>query len=215
MIWLVGTALGGDLGPAPPPNDTVNDLGVRYGYSESKAWEDASNAMLFTVPAVGFVPTSGDLSVWPEGMAASGSAFLVSGFLAYVGKKASSRPRPYWEAGQCPTESADGWECDLYGTVRTIPEHEVRASFPSGHTALVTASTAAWVTRAWLDDSADRNVKIGGTIAGAVLSVGTGVARVGAGRHHVSDVATGFLIGGLVGVTAPLVVDQISQPGQR
>ncbi len=215
MIWLVGMALAGDLGPAPAPNDTVNDLGVRYDYSESKAWEDASNVMLWTVPAVGLVPTSGDLSVYPEGLAASGSALVVSGFLAYVGKKASSRPRPYWEAGQCPTETADGWECDLYGKVRTIPEHEVRASFPSGHTALVTASTAAWVTRAWLDDSADGNLQIGATIAGAALSVGTGVARVGAGRHHVSDVATGFLIGGLVGVAAPLVVNQISPPGPR
>jgi len=76
-------------------------------------------------------------------------------------------------------------------------------SFPSGHAGLAATASAALATQLWLEERP--GWAAAATAGGAAVTVGTGLARVEAGKHHPVDVVVGGLLGAGAGVGVPLL----------
>lgn len=112
-------------------------------------------------------------------------------------KRVALRPRPYtW---------SDAWP-EAYGAhERADADH----SFWSGHTA-GTAYNLGYLAASWHAWGPRGPGRVPGVVAAyGLAAAGTalvGVARVEAGKHHVSDVLVGGLVGAGVGVVVPWLV---------
>jgi membrane-associated phospholipid phosphatase len=113
---------------------------------------------------------------------------LVATATATIMTAAVQRPRPYLYGDRAPLDVRDGVDASM--------------SFISSHTAVAFAlSTATWRTYRLLhpDAKAHWAVLLLGDVAAGVV----GAARVLAGRHFVTDVVTGALVGTSVGLVVP------------
>ena len=115
-------------------------------------------------------------------------SYLISNVAVVTLKYAMRRPRPTQYTNQAPAE--------LFGQL----EHQL--SFPSGHSAAVASAMSATTLTYWL-----RHPESPGRWALLASSVGmtslTAVGRVQAGKHFPSDVVTGALLGGAIGLIVP------------
>lgn len=113
-------------------------------------------------------------------------AVAVTSLLTYLLKATIRRPRPlHWGDASDWTGGPD----DLF-------------SFPSGHTSTTAAIATAYATTFGLrhPDSPWQYAVYGGAVA---LTLLTGYARIGGGRHFVTDVVGGIIVGALVGFFIP------------
>ena len=189
-VWFAISALkvdAKDLDDFPlPPRPTRLDALSPFDDEHRGAWL-LSNGLLIGALGGGLA-----VDVWDGARDgdASGRALLYLEALSWVSvstelvKAAVERPRPY-----------------TYAT--GVEEVEDLKSFFSGHTSFTAA--AAFTTARSLDLTADlspgaRWALYGG--AGA-LTAATGAARVVAGKHYVSDVVTGAIVGACVGWLVP------------
>jgi|GEM_PF-6694443 len=134
-----------------------------------------------------------------RGVGATSGALLLTGGLTELTKVLSSRRRPYtWD----PSVSAYGVQgyCRESAPVRA----DDCKSFFSGHTALTAASVFSTVhsmqRRGQLSTPSARALAYSGAV---LLTVSTASMRVLAGKHYVSDVAVGALVGGGIGMAIP------------
>lgn len=196
---------------APTPGEVaaVPDWFGPYAYRERHGWNTATDVLLYGTMGAAILPSSFSART-PLIDTAGGAATLGVTLLATeVLKLGVGRPRPYVQTGQC-TGSGDVLACHLYGSWVDVPATEAHASFPSGHTAAVTAAGAIWTTRAALDPDVPRWVPLVGGIATVGLGAVTGIGRVEAGKHHWSDVALGFVIGGGIGTLGGLATHTVA-----
>lgn len=132
------------------------------------------------------LPTAEPLRDFANDLMVVSEAMALTGAMQTLMKFAFRRPRPvrYIEV-DAPLSSFDQ-----------------ELSFPSGHTAIVTAATTALTTTIFLrhPHSQVRYLVLGG---GILLSVLTAASRVESGQHFPTDVAVGVLIGGFAGFAVP------------
>ncbi len=116
--------------------------------------------------------------VWAE-------VFVINGTMTDITKRAVDRPRPY-----------------VYGGMRT-GEADDYQSFYSGHTSFVASS--AFATARTLDvlRAPTTPVRVALYAGAGALTVAAGTSRVLAGKHFVSDVLVGGVIGASTGWLIP------------
>lgn len=131
---------------------------------------------LVTDPAPHALHPAWDLLLWAETMAAC--TFVDQGL-----KLALQRPRPTWY--RSPSRDADA-----------------QASFPSGHS-LATATGTSALTTLFFQRYPNSPWRWAVLSAGAAVTAATGWGRVEAGKHFVSDVLGGWLLGGTLGYVMP------------
>lgn len=109
----------------------------------------------------------------------------------------SNRFRPYTYRKEPLENESDNEE--LQQDRRSL---HARNSFWGGHPATVTASTV-FVAKVYSDLHPESNFKyaLWGVAAGA--SIATGALRIKAGKHFITDVATGILVSGTIGWLVP------------
>lgn len=127
---------------------------------------------------------------------------LVTGGLTELTKRLADRRRPYtWD----PSHPAAGAPDYCARTAPVKPDD--CKSFYSGHTAMTAASSFSAVRSmqlgGHLGSSQDRTMAY---TSAALLTVIAGSLRVAAGKHYVSDVAVGALVGSTLGVLGPTLV---------
>jgi membrane-associated phospholipid phosphatase len=194
------------------PEVEVHDWFGDYPYHESLAWQRTTDALLYAAYAVPFAPQR-VVEPWPDygrDLAGNLGAVAVSSALTDLGKALTRRARPYEQAGQCAPDG-DAYVCDLYGRERRISARAVFASFPSGHTSTVAASTVAWATTWTLAHPDQRELDVALYAGATGLTALTAIGRVEAGKHHPSDVVAGGLLGAACGVAVPWVVHEIAR----
>ncbi len=113
-------------------------------------------------------------------------------------KKVVARRRPAFHYGRAGDTE--------YGA---SPEQE-NVSFFSGDTAAAFALSSGAATLSFLRGYAIAPYV---TAAGAVLSIGTGVLRVGADVHWPSDVLVGAAVGASIGIAVPFLLHPRTEPG--
>jgi membrane-associated phospholipid phosphatase len=117
-------------------------------------------------------------------------------------KRQADRRRPYtWD----PSHAAAGAPDYCAGTAPV--KLDDCKSFYSGHTALTAASSFSAVRSMHLSGrlESSQDLTVAYTSA-ALLTVIAGSLRVAAGKHYVSDVAVGALVGSILGVLGPSLV---------
>lgn len=129
-----------------------------------------------------------DCSVWGTYAVMYGEAFLLTTGIKEMLKHRVSRLRPY-----------------TYLSDRSVlDEEEYNESFPSGHTAYAFMGAAFLSTT--FSREFPRSPWRGPLTAGAfTLAALTGILRVGAGEHFVSDVLAGAMLGALCGWGVPFL----------
>jgi membrane-associated phospholipid phosphatase len=135
-------------------------------------------------------------------LGSTAGVLLVTGGLTELTKRQVDRRRPYtWD----PSYAAAGAADYCAGTAPVKPD--ACKSFYSGHTAMTAASSFSAVRSMHLSGSLesaqDRTVAY---TSAALLTVIAGSLRVVAGKHYVSDVAVGALVGTTLGVFGPTLV---------
>jgi membrane-associated phospholipid phosphatase len=131
------------------------------------------------------LPTQDPWGDWGNDLLVVSEAMALTGAMQTVMKFAFRRPRPV-----------------RYTPVGPISTFDQELSFPSGHTALVSAATTALTTTIFLrhPKSKVRFLVLGGGVA---LSALTAISRVESGQHFPTDVIVGVLIGGFAGFAVP------------
>lgn len=117
-----------------------------------------------------------------------GEAMLLNLTVTSLMKDIVQRPRPFVYNPNAPMD----WKL----------KKDARQSFFSGHTSMVAAATfsTASVWSAYHPDSKWKPLVWAGA---AVLPITTGILRVKAGKHFITDVACGFLVGAVIGWVVP------------
>ena len=116
--------------------------------------------------------------------------FLLNTGITALTKTLAKRSRPY-----------------VYNTTAVFPDEklytrEARRSFFSGHTS--TVSAASFLTaKLYTDLNPDRDINILVWSSASILPALTGFWRVKAGRHFPTDVISGLVVGGLIGILLP------------
>lgn len=113
---------------------------------------------------------------------------LVTNGLVLATKRIALRNRPYVFNPDAPLKE------------KLAPESML--SFYSGHTAM-TSSMSFFTAKVWSDYHPDSPWKPVIWSAAAALPAVTGYLRVKAGKHYFTDVATGYVVGALVGYLVP------------
>lgn len=135
--------------------------------------------------------TFGGRFAWRRTVGAVGATGVAMGS-AFVAKAAVCRPRPY-------TYDPDG----------DYAAGDDHASFFSGHTTAAAVGSFSLATLAWIESGKDPAVA-GFAFGGATAWTATmGALRVSAGKHYLSDVVLGGVIGAAAGVGFPLLVDAL------
>jgi membrane-associated phospholipid phosphatase len=127
------------------------------------------------------------------------SAMAVTASITELTKQLGwQRRRPYtWDTNQTSFQ-ADGY-CP-----RPPSAYDCK-SFFSGHTSMAAVSAFSAVEA--LRSSGQLQSHVGFAYGAAALyTVGVGSLRVAAGKHYISDVATGALVGAAVGILVPRLV---------
>jgi membrane-associated phospholipid phosphatase len=132
-------------------------------------------------------------------LGSTAGVLLVTAGVTELTKRQTLRRRPYtWD----PSHAAAGAPDYCAGTA-PVKRDDCR-SFYSGHTALTAASSFSVVRSMHLsgrlESSQERTVAY---TSAALLTVISGSLRVAAGKHYVSDVAVGALVGTTLGVLGP------------
>ena len=101
-----------------------------------------------------------------------------------------TRPRPYTALVGDPAIAAQrrGFDSEM--------------SFPSGHASLAAAAAVSAVRMLTLSGST-RSQRVWGWVGAALAAGGVAALRVGAGKHHPTDVVAGLLLGGSIGWLVP------------
>ncbi len=101
-----------------------------------------------------------------------------------------TRPRPYTALEDDPAVAAQrrGFDSEM--------------SFPSGHSSLAAAAAVSTVRMLALSGST-RSQRIWAWSGAALAAGGVAALRVGAGKHHPTDVVAGLLLGGSIGWLVP------------
>lgn len=122
-------------------------------------------------------------------------AFAISGFLSRAGHRLVARQRP--DVNECRKDSNYNGDHCFAGSY---------ASFPSGHTSSASVGAglicAHHIKLGLLENDVADGLACG---AAASMAVGTGVLRMIADRHNVTDVAAGMVIGFGSGLLLPLL----------
>ncbi len=173
---------------------SLNALDRTVVGNNSPVWGKTSDALGFSIGGLVVAGmmldnlTSTSASPWADigvEMLVIAEAATVATMTAQILKFSVRRPRP--------SQYTDG---KFVGSV----EHQL--SFPSGHTAYVTATAAAYATTFALrhPESPWRFGVIG---AAAVISTMTGYARIAGGWHFYTDVFASLILGGTTGWLIP------------
>jgi len=138
---------------------------------------------------------------WRTG-AGTVAAMAVTASITEITKQLVQRRRPYtWDTNRTSFQ-ADGY-CSSPPAVGDCK------SFFSGHTSMAAASAFSAVEA--LRSSGQLQSHVGFAYGAAALySVGVSSFRVAAGKHYVSDVATGALVGAAVGILVPRLVSGLN-----
>lgn len=95
----------------------------------------------------------------------------------------------------------------MYGQAAPLDEklkQDARLSFFSGHTAF-TATACFFGAKLFHDYFPESKLRPWVWAAAALVPAGMGYLRMRAGKHFLTDVATGYLVGGAVGYLVPLL----------
>jgi len=135
-------------------------------------------------------------------MGATAGTLVVTAGLTELTKVLTDRRRPYtWD----PSHPAAGVSDYCAGTRPVNPDD--CKSFFSGHTALTAAASFSSVRTLQLEGglptARDRNVAYG---SAALLTLTAASLRVIAGKHYVTDVSVGALLGTGIGLLGPRLV---------
>lgn len=115
-------------------------------------------------------------------------ALLLDAALTNLCKELVRRPRPF------------NYNPDVPLSLKM--ERDARQSFFSGHTSISAAATFA-TARIWSDYHPGSAWKPVVWISAVALPATVGFMRVKAGKHYLSDVVTGFVVGGACGLLVP------------
>jgi membrane-associated phospholipid phosphatase len=108
-----------------------------------------------------------------------------------------ARPRPFVRYGH----GTDGPTSDE-GSTYDVSSRDSHLSFPSGHTAVATATGVSLATIATLEESRAAPYLWAAAVVGGLAA---GTLRMQAEKHYFTDVGTGFLFGAAAGVVMPLL----------
>lgn len=138
---------------------------------------------------------------WRTGAGAV-SAMAVTATITELTKRLSQRRRPFtWDT------SRTSFQANGYCT--SPPAVDDCKSFFSGHTSMAAVSAFSGVEA--LRSSGQLQSHAGFAYGAAALyTVAVGSFRVAAGKHYVSDVATGALVGAAVGVVVPRLISTLN-----
>ena len=117
-----------------------------------------------------------------------GESMLLDLALTSLCKEIVRRPRPF-----------------CYNPDAPFPEklkRDARQSFFSGHTSFSAAATFS-AARIWSDYHPDSDWKPVVWVTAAAIPATVGFLRVKAGKHYLTDVLTGFVVGGACGLLVP------------
>jgi len=116
--------------------------------------------------------------------------FAITAAITQVVKVLVKRPRPFLHSGQ-----------DLYD----LSDPDARLSFFSGHTSAISA-TSFFLAQTIIDMKSITSVRKKGWIyAGAIIVPGImGSLRIASGKHFMTDVLTGLVVGSSVGLLVPM-----------
>ncbi|MEO6758690.1 MAG: phosphatase PAP2 family protein [Saprospiraceae bacterium] len=124
----------------------------------------------------------------PEVAVVVGEVFLVNLALTSLTKELVHRPRPFNYNPEAPL--ADKLQSDA------------RRSFFSGHTSTTAAMTFA-TAKIWTDYHQNSNWKPVVWVAAAAIPATVGYLRMRGGKHFLSDVAVGMVVGAASGILVP------------
>lgn len=133
------------------------------------------------------------------GLTATSGTLVVTAGLTEITKVLAGRRRPYtWD----PTHAAAGVQDYCRGTA-PVKSDDCK-SFFSGHTAITAASSFSAVRSMQLSGRLSSKQDMALAYASAsLLTVGAGSLRVAAGKHYVTDIAVGALVGVGLGLLGP------------
>lgn len=117
-----------------------------------------------------------------------GESMLLDLALTSLCKEIVRRPRPYCYNPDAPLSEK--------------LKRDARQSFFSGHTSFSAAATFS-AARIWSDYHPDSGWKPVVWATAAVIPATVGFLRVKAGKHYLTDVLTGFVVGGACGLLVP------------
>lgn len=160
--------------------------------ARAEHWSNVALGTTLALP-VGFRLRAGGAEPWREGLLHV-EAGLLSGGLTSLAKRHFHRPRPF--ALRC--EPVD---------LGALDEEDAQQSFFSGHT-----STAfALATTGWRIAGA-RGDRHAGTLKGVGLALAslTGLLRIAADKHYVTDV----VVGAAVGFGSGVLITKLHEPGR-
>lgn len=164
------------------------DLYATRHYSASA--RKASDIMLFTslaIPALLFVDADIRHDA-PEVAVIVGEVFLLNTALTQLTKELSHRPRPFNYNPDVPLDPK--------------LERDARLSFFSGHTS-TTAAMCFATAKIWTDYHPDSGWKPVVWISATAIPLTVGYLRMKGGKHFLSDVLTGFIVGSATGWLVP------------
>jgi len=173
----------------------VNRLDRWSAGSYDRSWSAASDAALggaIGLAVLGAI-LDGGLQGGGQDALVIGESLLMTAGLTTVVKYSVRRSRPYLYSEEAPLELRGGG----YGGL----------SFPSGHVGLsaALATSVFSVSRSRHPGSPAPWILLG---AGAAVTGTIAVCRVVSGKHFLTDVATGALIGSLVGLLVPALHEE-------
>lgn len=113
---------------------------------------------------------------------------MLNAGLTLLTKEIAKRTRPYVYNNKAPMDKK--------------LERDATSSFFSGHTS-TTASSAFFMAKVYADYYPNSKWKPLVWSSAAVLPLATGVLRFTAGKHFLTDIITGYLVGAAVGVLVP------------
>lgn len=127
---------------------------------------------------------------------------LTMGFTS-VTKSLVQRPRPYvfYTDPPDPNEPVDPEETTLNREALSISK-SAKLSFFSGHTSMSAASTF-FAAKVFSDLYPESKWETPVWIGAATLPALTGYLRIQAGKHYLSDVAVGYVVGAAIGILTP------------
>ncbi|MEM1215069.1 MAG: phosphatase PAP2 family protein [Bacteroidota bacterium] len=117
-------------------------------------------------------------------------AMLINYGLTDLVKTTALRPRPFLRATDLPGD--------------TPVDHNGLASYFSGHTS-GSATACFFFAQVFQDYYPDSPWRYGVWATAATLPAVTGYLRIRAGKHYLSDVVSGYLVGGAIGMLIPIL----------
>lgn len=133
--------------------------------------------------------------------------------LTEASKRIFSRRRPYTWFPDHPAAPRGGW-CTDRAQRRADDSDDDCRSFWSGHTSLAAVSVTATATSLHLCRQLRPWESVAVFSAAGASTIGVGALRIAAGKHYLSDVIVGGLVGTALGVAAPLVITLV-EPDQE